>query len=69
MSEDSLLPVTVVVPYHTQREQSGRSPVRRAMGNLKMAVMQRLNDGEADQATVDAVIDIIDAAARKVERL
>ena len=53
----------------TQREQSGRSPVRRAMGNLKMAVMQRLNDGEADQATVDAVIDIIDAAARKVERL
>lgn len=53
----------------TQREQSGRSPVRRAMGNLKMAVMQRLNDGEADQATVDAIVDIIDAAARKVERL
>ncbi len=53
----------------TQREQSGRSPVRRAMGNLKMAVMQRLSDGEADQETVDAIVDIIDAAARKVERL
>ncbi len=53
----------------TMREKSGRSPVRRAMGNLKMAVMQRLNDGEADQATVDAIVDIIDAAARKVERL
>ncbi|HEV7289582.1 PadR family transcriptional regulator [Sphingomonas sp.] len=53
----------------TQREKSGRSPVRRAMGNLKMAVMQRLNDGETDQETVDAIVDIIDAAARKVERL
>lgn len=53
----------------TMREKSGRSPVRRAMGNLKMAVMQRLNDGEADQATVNAVIDIIDEAARKIERL
>ncbi len=53
----------------TMREKSGRSPVRRAMGNLKMAVMQRLNDGETDQATVDAIVDIIDAAARKVERL
>lgn len=39
------------------------------MGNLKMAVMQRLSDGEADQETVDAIVDIIDAAARKVERL
>jgi DNA-binding PadR family transcriptional regulator len=53
----------------TQREQSGRSPVRRAMGNLKMAVMQRLGDGEADQETLDAIVDIIDAAARKVERV
>jgi DNA-binding PadR family transcriptional regulator len=53
----------------TQREQSGRSPVRRAMGNLKMAVMQRLGDGDADQETLDAIVDIIDAAARKVERL
>ncbi|MCA1198968.1 PadR family transcriptional regulator [Sphingomonas sp. R647] len=53
----------------TMREKSGRSPVRRAMGNLKMAVMQRLNDGETDQETVDAIVDIIDAAARKVERL
>ncbi|WP_239019646.1 PadR family transcriptional regulator [Sphingomonas suaedae] len=53
----------------TQREKSDRSPVRRAMGNLKMAVMQRLNDDDVDQETAHAIVDIIDAAARKVERI
>lgn len=53
----------------TQREQSGRSPVRRAMGNLKMAVMQRLGSDTADQDMVNAIVDLIDETARKVERL
>ncbi len=43
-------------------------PVARAMGNLRTALHQRLADA-ADKKTLFEVADILDEAARKIERL
>ncbi|MBG0808933.1 PadR family transcriptional regulator [Methylosinus sp. H3A] len=43
-------------------------PVFRAMGNLKTVLAQRLG-GEADKELLFQVADLIDEAARKIERL
>ncbi|MFL9842275.1 PadR family transcriptional regulator [Sphingomonas sp. ST-64] len=51
------------------RSRSHGSPVRRAMGNLRSVLQHRLGDGEVTQDTLHAVAEIIDAAARKIERL
>ena len=52
-----------------QRERSDGGPVRRAMGNLRTVLMNRLErDGGLDGILHD-VADIIDEAARKIERL
>ena len=54
-----------------QRERSSRGPVRRAMGNLKAALTDRLHkDGaDEDEALPHEVAAILDEAARKIERL
>jgi len=44
------------------------APVRRAMQTLKMAVMGRLAQGEADRDFVLRLAEVIDEAARKIER-
>jgi DNA-binding PadR family transcriptional regulator len=52
-----------------ERERTDAGPVRRAMGNLRSVLMDRLRrDGVSDQKLYD-VADIIDEAARKIERL
>jgi DNA-binding PadR family transcriptional regulator len=53
----------------TMRSRGAGSPVRRAMGNLRQVLQHRLGDGEVSQETLHAVAEIIDEAARKVERL
>lgn len=51
-----------------QAERVDPAPVRRAMGNLKAALMARLSSGDIDQDALNAIIDTIDAAARQIER-
>lgn len=53
----------------TMRSRSHGSPVRRAMGNLRQVLQHRLGDGEVSQDTLHAVAELIDEAARKIERL
>lgn len=53
-----------------EREQRMRGgPVRRAMGNLRMALTQKLNAGEPDTETMHAIAEILDEAVQKIERL
>jgi DNA-binding PadR family transcriptional regulator len=51
------------------RSRSHGSPVRRAMGNLRTVLQHRLGNGEVSQETLHAVAELIDEAARKIERL
>ncbi len=53
----------------TMRSRSNASPVRRAMGNLRQVLQHRLGEGEVTQDTLHAVADVIDDAARRIERL
>lgn len=50
------------------KAQGEGGPVRRAMHNLKAAVIGRVQVG-ADTATLHAITDILDDAARRIERL
>jgi DNA-binding PadR family transcriptional regulator len=49
-------------------EALDQGPVHRAISNLKVVLRQRLS-GPADRAMLLAVADVIDEAARKIERL
>jgi DNA-binding PadR family transcriptional regulator len=51
-----------------QAERVDPAPVRRAMGNLKAALMARLSSGEISQDSLNAIVDAVDAAARQIER-
>jgi len=52
---------------HQARTSGG--PIRRAMGNLRAVLQERLGGSEVDPETLHAVADILDEAARKIERL
>ncbi|MBO9624699.1 MAG: PadR family transcriptional regulator [Sphingomonas sp.] len=52
---------------HQARTSGG--PIRRAMGNLRAVLQERLGGSEVDSETLHAVADILDEAARKIERL
>ena len=51
-----------------QRERTSAGPVRRAMFNLKIALKERLAGDDASD-TLHDVAEILDEAARKIERL
>jgi DNA-binding PadR family transcriptional regulator len=53
----------------TQRERSDGGPIRRAMQNLKMVLISRLESGEVKTETLHQVASILDDAAQKIERL
>jgi len=53
---------------HAQ-ERTDPAPVRRAMQNLKSAVLGRLSQEEVSQELVFQIVDAIDDAARKIERM
>lgn len=51
------------------RQRGDSAPVRRAMGNLKAVLVNRLDDETLDEATLHAMVALIDEAAQKIERL
>ncbi len=53
-----------------ERGARGRSgPVRRAMGNLREALVQRLSEGETGDEVLHGIAAILDEATQKIERL
>jgi len=55
------------VGEETQRTDS--ASVRRAMGNLRQVLMNRLGDRDLDNAALHDIVAMIDEAAQKIERL
>ena len=51
------------------RERTDAAPVRRAMQNLKTAIFDRLSQDRVDREMVLRVAELIDDAARKIERI
>ena len=50
-------------------ERTSAPPLKRALGNLFHAVRGRMEAGEFDRETVHQIAEIMDEAARKIERL
>ena len=50
-------------------ERTSAPPLKRALGNLFHAVRGRMAAGEFDRETVHQIAEILDEAARKIERL
>src|SRR5262245_17288126 len=53
----------------SERERTDAIPVRRALGNLRMVLTHRLGRDDVRNETLHDVADILDEAARKIERL
>lgn len=55
---------------HGERtERADRQPIRRAVANLMTAMWHQVAEGEADEAKVRDIADILDEAAKRIERL
>ncbi|MDA0662797.1 MAG: hypothetical protein O3B08_08180, partial [Proteobacteria bacterium] len=52
-----------------EQRRTDAAPVRRAMDNLRTALMTRLRDESADREKVHSAAEILAEAARKIERL
>ncbi|WP_168707965.1 PadR family transcriptional regulator [Sphingopyxis sp. PAMC25046] len=52
-----------------ERQRTDSASVRRAMGNLKAVLMNRLGDRDLEEATLHEIVALIDEAAQKIERL
>ena len=52
-----------------ERQRTDSASVRRAMGNLKAVLMNRLGDRDLDETTLHDIVALIDEAAQKIERL
>jgi DNA-binding PadR family transcriptional regulator len=55
--------------FGEERQRTDSASVRRAMGNLRQVLMDRLGHRDVDQDTLHAVVALIDEAAQKIERL
>lgn len=64
---DAALARLTAVGEETQRTDP--ASVRRAMGNLKAVLMNRLGDRDLDNETIHAIVALIDEASQKIERL
>ena len=51
------------------RTRSDQQPVRRAMGNLRQVLQDRIGGRDLDAEQLHAISDAIDEAAKKIERL
>ena len=58
-----------IAGVNNERARHGAAPVRRAMGNLKVALGDRMARGDVDEDVLHAIAAVIDEAAQKVERL
>ena len=52
-----------------ERQRTDSTSVRRAMGNLREVLVNRLRSGDVDDAVLHRVVALIDEAAQKIERL
>ena len=52
-----------------QRSRTDKAPIRRSMGNLRVALQDRLSKGEFSDETLHDVAALIDEVAQKIERL
>ena len=52
-----------------ESERTSAPPLKRAMGNLFHAVKDRMASGDFDRETVHSIAEILDEAARKIERI
>lgn len=55
--------------FGEERQRTDSASVRRAMGNLRQVLMNRLGDRDIDEAVLHGVVALIDEAAQKIERL
>lgn len=55
--------------FAERRRHSDSEPARRAMHNLKDALMARLSRDDTDEDVLFKAVEIIDSAAQKIERL
>lgn len=51
------------------RARSDRGSVRRAMGNLRQVIVNRVTAGDLSDEEVNEIVALIDETARKIERL
>lgn len=51
------------------RERTDKAPIRRSMGNLRVALQDRLSKGEFSDDTLHDIAALIDEVAQKIERL
>ncbi|MDQ2878602.1 MAG: PadR family transcriptional regulator [Pseudomonadota bacterium] len=52
-----------------ERQKTDSRSVRRAMGNLREVLVNRLSAGDLDETVVHDVVALLDEAAQKIERL
>ena len=52
-----------------ESERTDGGPVRRAMGNLRQVLQQRLVRDAVDDDTLHQIVELIDEVAQKIERL
>ena len=52
-----------------ERSKTDARSIRRAMGNLREVLIDRLNTGEVDEESLHRIVALIDEAAQKIERL
>jgi len=52
-----------------ERQKTDATSIRRAMGNLREVLVNRLNSGEVDDDVLQQVVALLDEAAQKIERL
>lgn len=64
---DALLARLAAIGEESQRTNA--ASVRRAMGNLRQVLVNRLGRGEVDEEVLHRVVALIDEAAQKIERL
>ena len=52
-----------------ERQKVDATSIRRAMGNLREVLVNRLNSGEVDDEVLHQIVALLDEAAQKIERL
>lgn len=52
-----------------ERQRTDSASVRRAMGNLRAVLVNRLGDRDLDETQLHEIVALIDDAAQKIERL
>jgi DNA-binding PadR family transcriptional regulator len=52
-----------------ERQRTDSASVRRAMGNLRAVLVNRLGDRDLDETKLHEIVALIDEAAQKIERL